>query len=278
MVCDALKLAVGSIHNEPETVSIDDVVRRSGLNAGLIKSAIKVLGRLGVFEVTPLNQPRIGIHFKSGHQFINQHLDTVQNEAKRRFLDAIVRLYIPEALSALNYHDLGLVTSRLELPVNPILKGLEVFAKEGVLTYHYQVDDPIIRVAEPRNTRCPVNREETERLRNIQLEKLEHMIGYALTSGCRSAYIRNYFGEPDVPDHCGFCDRCLRASETAAANGFSDHQAKLVLELIQQDSLSEDALLRKSNLGTPVLRAVLKWLAAEGRIIYDRKRGVFKQK
>ena len=40
--------------------------------------------------------------------------------------------------------------------------------------------------------------------------KLKAMIHYAQSDGCRHAHLLRYFGEPDVEDVCGACDRCVR--------------------------------------------------------------------
>ena len=53
-----------------------------------------------------------------------------------------------------------------------------------------------------------------EAFKRSRYAKLEQMLSYATTSGCRSAFIRRYFGDPDEED-CGICDNC-RTSETEA--------------------------------------------------------------
>jgi hypothetical protein len=42
--------------------------------------------------------------------------------------------------------------------------------------------------------------------------RLEAIAGYAKTEGCRSVYIRRWFGEPDPP-RCGKCDRCREGKD-----------------------------------------------------------------
>ena len=42
----------------------------------------------------------------------------------------------------------------------------------------------------------------------MELNKLERMKEYCLTSGCLRHYILNYFGQ-DSPERCGYCGNCL---------------------------------------------------------------------
>ncbi|MGI9474175.1 MAG: RecQ family ATP-dependent DNA helicase [Rubripirellula sp.] len=49
---------------------------------------------------------------------------------------------------------------------------------------------------------------ELEKRKRSEFEKLEAVIGFARTAGCRQRVILNYFGEQDA-SNCGTCDRCL---------------------------------------------------------------------
>ncbi len=49
-----------------------------------------------------------------------------------------------------------------------------------------------------------------QRVANILLSQL---VGFAETDLCRRIPLLNYFGETDVPDHCGMCDNCCREKD-----------------------------------------------------------------
>lgn len=55
----------------------------------------------------------------------------------------------------------------------------------------------------------PVDWELLKRRRRAELSRLDAMQRYALTKGCRRAFVLRYFGDPDVRANCGACDRCL---------------------------------------------------------------------
>jgi hypothetical protein len=67
----------------------------------------------------------------------------------------------------------------------------------------------------PRGTVLPVGVHaripELERARTLRaaaLAKLEGVVAYARSRSCRRAALLSYFGEGDVPERCGGCDRC----------------------------------------------------------------------
>ncbi len=60
--------------------------------------------------------------------------------------------------------------------------------------------------------------DELERRKAAEYEKLEAVIGFARTSGCRQRVILNYFGDPSR-DNCGSCDRCDSATAKSVKRG-----------------------------------------------------------
>ncbi len=56
---------------------------------------------------------------------------------------------------------------------------------------------------------------ELDRRKAAEYEKLEAVIQFARTSGCRQRVILNYFGDPNTAN-CGHCDRCQPASGSSA--------------------------------------------------------------
>jgi ATP-dependent DNA helicase RecQ len=57
--------------------------------------------------------------------------------------------------------------------------------------------------------------DELARRKAAEYEKLEAVIGFARTGGCRQRVILDYFGDPDSQD-CENCDRCAAASKNAS--------------------------------------------------------------
>ncbi|WP_342676199.1 DNA helicase RecQ [Methanofollis sp. UBA420] len=53
-----------------------------------------------------------------------------------------------------------------------------------------------------------------ERHIRIAVQKLDDMVGYCETTGCRRKYLLNYFGEEYARENCGMCDTCDHSGET----------------------------------------------------------------
>jgi len=67
-----------------------------------------------------------------------------------------------------------------------------------------------LRVTASKRELARLTRDLVQRLRVREREDVERLAAveaYARTTGCRSAFLRRYFGEPEPPD-CGRCDRC----------------------------------------------------------------------
>lgn len=274
-LADSLHLATGSEHMESEHTDINSISKRSGLNTRVIRSSLRVLNRLGVLEMNEMTPPQLGLQFLLSREALYQLVQDYNNEAKADFLDNVLRIYLPESLADMHYIDQDTVLSKLGLTFNGTIKGLEVMQSEGLLKYHVQVDNPQVLLNEPRQNKVPVTRKDAEQFRNIQLDKLEKIIGYASTTQCRSRYIRKYFGEAKVPAKCGFCDVCLQEQKDMPAKSTD---IKAVQKALKQGPLSLDQIAKNSGLSVAEVQKVIKWMSIQHRITYSRKENTFSLK
>lgn len=74
--------------------------------------------------------------------------------------------------------------------------------------------------------------DELARRKAAEYEKLEAVIGFARTGGCRQRVILDYFGDPESKN-CGKCDRCAVSqsptSDAGLTAGLTDSDAKALL-------------------------------------------------
>jgi len=274
-LADSLHLAVGSEQQESEHIDVDSISKRSGLHSNIIRSALRVLSRLGVMEMNEIMPPQIGVHFIISREALNQMVLDYKNEAKATFLDNLLRLYLPESLSNTHFIDQDTVLSKLGLTFNGTIKGMEVLQTEGLLKYHVQANNPLVILNECRMTKAPVSKKDAEQFRNIQLDKLEKIIGYAQTTQCRSHYIRKYFGEIKVPAKCGFCDICLQNKHD---NEVKSSDIKSVQKALKNGPLKLEALAEISGLSINIIQKVIKWMSVQRKITYSRKENTFSLK
>jgi DNA-binding GntR family transcriptional regulator len=148
---------------------------------------------------------------------------------------------------------------------NALIKALRVLELDGLLNFERSEGMWIIRLVHPRMRQLPLTPDDVERHRDRLMEKLRFMEGYVTTRSCRTAYIRRYFGETSVPESCGFCDRCLAASELDGVD------AKRVAEVLKGlDHASTIAGLEQHlGLSRKVVKEVLSLLQREGRVTSD---------
>ena len=221
-LCDSLELAVGSVREEATKVSVDALAKHSGLPPQMVRSGLEILAQLGTINQTTYFRPQIGIHFLRHPDAMADYIERLSNNRKAQFIDLVMRQFGPESFQRTVYLETEYLETKLEHTTNAILKGLTVLEKEQVLTFEYIGDQPMIELPEARVANLPYTREELEKHRDRLLKKLEYVKGYAETDGCRSRYIRIYFGEENVPERCNFCDNCLQQAMLESSDSGED--------------------------------------------------------
>lgn len=70
---------------------------------------------------------------------------------------------------------------------------------------------------------------ETEYKKKLEQNRLDEVVGYARTYGCRQAYLIAYFGENTLNWHCGTCDHCEhKSAEDSRMRRLSDEERRAV--------------------------------------------------
>ena len=209
-LCDMWEIAIGATPVEPVPIDYDRLAERNKVRKRIVIAAVRILDRLGLVEVIRHHQPQVGIRFAVSRGGLRDAMRSTQNPRKADFLDRLGRLYGPEAFSGMEYLEVDYLRQKLELPLNAILRGLNVVQSEQLLLYQYIDDCPLGTLSLPRYRTFPFSRKELESHRNTLLAKLDRMAAYAETQKCRSRFLRIYFGEENVPEKCGKCDNCLK--------------------------------------------------------------------
>jgi ATP-dependent DNA helicase RecQ len=92
--------------------------------------------------------------------------------------------------------------------VNPARAALDLLRRAGVI----QPDGGVHRL-----TGAPVDFDEQARLKANAYARVNQVMEYAGSRGCRHARIADYFGEEGVARTCNACDNCLDQRQTAIA-------------------------------------------------------------
>ncbi len=254
---------------EPQKVDIEQIQKRSGLPRRLCWAALRVLDQLGVLKLAQLEEPQVGIRFLLSGDSLGERLAAMAKPRKREFTDRLHRMLGPESHHKMVYMDERQMRNRLQISGKMLENGLKVLADEGILLHAMVRNEQMGRLLEPRYQKFSLTDKVILQHRDRLIKKLNYMIGYVQTKGCRSRYIRIYFGEQHVPQKCGKCDNCKKRN----SRGVSPDDISKVAGLLKDGSLGFDALQERTHWGRAHLKSVLSSMMREEMISKVRDKG-----
>jgi len=264
-VCDELKIAVSNEQEKPEPLNIQSVVKRSQMNKRTVISALNVLERLNIFEISEHRVPQIGIHFIKSSDLVQKFIRESKQKAKSEFSDKLQRLFGPVSFREHYYLDLPYILEKLDMNENSLRKALRVLSEhERVISYHWLSEEPLVKLLNARMVIPPVSKNDAEGYRNVILKKLEYMQMYCSTELCREIFLRRYFGESNVKP-CGHCDNCLKKN-IDKDRIIGKEEIVRIKSILSDSELSVQEI--KKETGWPVFftKKVLSMLIREGKI------------
>lgn len=252
-VCDHWNLAAGSPMDEVKKVDMDQVRKRSRLPLRLAFSGLRILDQLGILKLSQNHEPQAGIRFLVTGESLRNLLDRMVKPGKREFLDRLYRMMGPESENKMIFIDQRFMLNRLQTSAKMLENGLKVLSDEGILAYSLIHNEPVGRLLEPRYQYFTHSETEILKHRSRLLKKLDYMIGYIQTKGCRSRYIRTYFGEEKVPQYCGKCDNCRKKAD----KGVTVEDISKVTSMLQDKPLPFETIRKQTRWRHPHLKQVL---------------------
>lgn len=259
VICDHWNLAAGSEMGEPQKMDISQLRKRSGYSRRLVWSGVRILDQLGILSLARMDVPQVGIRFVLSRDALQDRLDRLKAPAKRDFIDQLARMMGPDVYHRMVYMDERQVLTRLQVSSAMLANGLKVLSDEQFLLYDLIRNEPVGILTEARYSRFPRSEEEIIRHRSRLLKKLDYMAGYVATKGCRSRYIRIYFGEKDVPERCGKCDNCRNTGE----KGVTSEDIDTVASLLREEPMAFQMLQRQTKWKRTHLKKVLALMMRE---------------
>jgi ATP-dependent DNA helicase RecQ len=143
--------------------------------------------------------------------------------------------------------------------------------RSGHIEYQPRKDRPQIQWLQPRAsaTEIKLNAERYEFRKREAAKRLAAMLNYLKeTNACRSQWIGQYFGDPDLKA-CGICDNCIERKKRAVQSDPIELQEKLLI-LLEQAPMDWSALQEQcADIPVDRLQAALHFLMGEGRIGSD---------
>jgi ATP-dependent DNA helicase RecQ len=225
------KLAIGSGANTKHPFDYQEFTSTFNLPSFETYYALKKLENEGMIEVNEGFQAQSKLFMLLDHQALYDY--QIQHATLDPLVKAIMRLYGGEIYTDYVVIQENEIARYLKTGKGQVIKWLEILDHQNVLEYQKATLKSQLTFVMPRQDteRMPIDREQLKQRLEIELEKGETMVQYAISdSKCRSRMLQTYFGE-ETDENCGVCDYCL-------------HQKKLSLKV--PESVVMDAFVEKS--------------------------------
>jgi len=195
-------------NNSPELeVSAKDLaVLLDAKNDSQIYSALRILEHFGKFNRSGRSDST-GMLQLRGNAVLLEQMHASEKNQRSRFIHRVLSEYGLNAfqttfqqlaqLTGLNYDQLRRVMN---------------FLNGDVLSWQPAPGSGLLNLTDITNTELDIDCSELERKRAFELGRLDDVVNFARTTGCRQASLIGYFGEKSNSWQCGCCDNCDRAS------------------------------------------------------------------
>lgn len=260
-LCDELELALGSFHERTEAIDYTKLSRRIAISENELATALNVLQRLEILELTELREPQVGIRFTVSLEYLRNFIDKT-DAAKSDFLDTLFRQFGSRAFSEVHFLNASNLQKKLEVTSRQLLKALKVFSDhDRLMDVHWQGERPLVRLLDARMQKLQIDHKKAYHYRDILLKKLEYMKRYAATTECREVFLRNYFGETGAKP-CGKCDRCVH-QQKKWRKLFSGEDLSQLKNVLKNQSRTLNQLVRETGFSKEKLKFMISYLQNE---------------
>lgn len=184
-------------------------------------------------------------------------------------LTALLRTYegvfdFPARLSELQLARL------LNMEEPAVVNQLQKIQSYRIIEYTPQSDEPQLvflknRVAAEDLT---FNLKAYHKRQEVFRKRLDEFIDYVKTTGCRSQYINQYFGDDNSPS-CNICDNCVALQKKALTNKEFEQLLGVVMEKLSDKPFTINELVQNIKLSKEKMHQVLNFLQTEHKVSID---------
>lgn len=249
------QIAVGSEADGPTTLDAARLAAVAGLPPPTVRAAVQRLAQAGVWSASEAETPLVRV--TGGPDALRRFARDAQPSVGR-FVEALLRTLPADAFGGWTRLPLAAIATRADLPEARVIAGLAFLSERHLLDVQPAGAGSLrITWAGPRFQSAPVDARALARGRTRALERLEEVVRYASSVGCRRQHLLAHFGEP-APARCGRCDVCLGAYRPGAVTPADEPLLLALLAHVEQGDAFEAWLA-----GTPARRrdGLLDWLA-----------------
>ena len=151
----------------------------------------------------------------SVHFMISDDLEKVKKENEQektqraRFLSRVIQKYGAES-AVMRKYLLTDLAELCELPQENIKRILAALDGKTLSVKKDLFRGAVTTLLKPEEKKLHIDFEQYDRKRELEMERLEDMISYTKTNGCKQRFLISYFGEESSGWECGVCDHCSK--------------------------------------------------------------------
>ena len=232
-------------------------------------SSLKLLQQAGYIELTDEQDSSSRLLFTVG----KDHLYNIkQSPEQEKLMHVLLRSYtgLFTDLAAINE---DIIAKRLEWTRDEVYKQLVGLAKEHIVQYIPRKKTPFLTFVREREatSRIALTKETYEDRRDRYVSRVKSVLDYAQEeNNCRSQVLLSYFGEKETKP-CGKCDICLKKRETQVSTDDFETIQQAVLQVLQSEELSINALIKRIPFKEPKVLQVIRFLLDNGQVVENEQ-------
>jgi len=268
-LCNYYQLALGSSEGESYEFDLEDFCKRFAMKSSTVYIALKKLEQEGLIQLSESFYRPSRIHLAVDNKRLYEF--QIANARFDPLIKSLLRLYGAELFSDFVPISESYMAQALKITEGLTRTELKKLHDLQLLVYEPASDKPRITFILPRQDAeyLPVDRERMERLRDLNLSKMEAMVNYVNQSHrCRMQLIQEYFDEVTY-DMCGKCDVCLDKKKKENLAVFSDYRDQILYLLRQKTMTVEELEQAVSPADHEVFVEVVREMVDAGEIGYD---------
>ncbi len=263
-----LQLGVGSGLDAVFAFDISDFCTKFHLPVLMAYSSLKILQQAGYLELTDEQDSSSQVYFTVGREELYHYNQTVRQE---QLIHLLLRSYTGLFTDPC-YINEDMLARKLDWKRDDVYRELILLSRDRIVRYIPRKKTPFLTFTREREEpqRIELGREAYDDRKKRYEERIKSVLDYAEnTEYCRSKILLTYFGEKEVED-CGKCDVCLaKRKKKSFDEATFENIRKQVLNVLNQEKLSLDELVKRIDQEEAVVIKVLRYMMDSGEIFQN---------
>jgi len=246
-----------------------DFISRFKLDTNLAVYALKALEQEGIFSYNEQVFISSTIFFITGKDSLYDF--EKDNPQLEPLIKTLLRTYSGIFDQPVHVYE-RVIAGLLQKDPETVINELKMLHSRGIIEYIPQKDSPQLYISHARVKAEDLHIKEADyKKRKEQYKKrVDAVVGYVESTGCRSQLIAQYFGEEDA-SACGICDNCLAQKKTSLSKEEFENIHQRLLKIIETTEVPANRLFHHLHgIHKDKLNQVINYLQAEKKLLIDK--------